>query len=57
MSQYAPEGTFVTLFNPATGDPWQCPTDAVEHYVEKGWSKTAPTKKAAEAAKGVKAND
>ena len=32
---------FVTLLNPATGDPWQCPARSVDHFKDKGW-KVAP---------------
>ena len=43
---------FVVIYNPETGDPWECPQDAVDYWTgEKGWRKTAPTRKAAEAAK------
>lgn len=50
----APEG-FVVIFNPATGDPWPCPEAAVDYWTkDKGWRKTAPTPKAAEAAKELK---
>lgn len=32
---------FVTLYNPATDDPWECPEDAVEYWTgEKKWRKT-----------------
>jgi hypothetical protein len=55
MSETAREG-FVVLYNPATGDPWECPEDAVDIWADKGWRKTAPTKNAAEKAKELTAN-
>jgi hypothetical protein len=51
----APEG-FVTLFNPATGDPWNCPEGAVDGWLDLGWKKTAPNKEAAKAAKELSPN-
>ena len=53
MSEHdpAPDG-FTVIFNPSSGDPWNCPTDALDYWTgEKGWRKTAPNKQAAAAAK------
>lgn len=49
----APETGHTVIFNPSTGDPWACPNDAVEAWVDLGWKKTAPNKQAAQAAKDV----
>ena len=54
MPDNAPDTGFTVIFNPATGDPWACPNDAVDGWVnDLGWKRTAPNKEAAKAAKDV----
>lgn len=46
MSESTRDG-FVTIFNPATGDPWECPEAAVDFWTgEKGWTKEPKSEKA-----------
>lgn len=45
MSETVTEGGFVTLYNPATGDPWPCPEPAVPDWEAKGWTRSPASEK------------
>lgn len=45
MTETVPEGGFVTLHNPHTGDPWECPAPAVEAWEAKGWTRAPASEK------------
>jgi hypothetical protein len=40
--QLEPQDGFTVLHNPTSGDPWNCPDDAVEVWTANGWK---PAKK------------
>jgi hypothetical protein len=45
----------VTLWNPVTGLPWDCPAGAVDYWVnERGFSKSEPRKAAPSGAESKK---